>query len=508
MSFTFKYNGDDKYMNILNDRKTSASKKPLIKELIEKAHQTTADHPTATIINNNFNKGTLIQNNNVNNSQPVPDCFKNNTLVTLQQPEQQKQKTSEKREVNNSTNNKHHQNKKQKTDAQVAEEEDDQKEYTIEEIWNEWIEFLSQAKDSNSIHKYSPEKHGIIQCGKGISPRPGLNRDIYYNFMKQVDCGNIPLNLNDLKEYVDSVVDSDSIHDMKRTLNSISSVNSCNPLCLFIKNVASIMVSIYQTLPSLSYSESVLNTKLVFPFMNAIIDYMMDINDTAHSTIKPYFIPGEEQLISMTTQLERIGTRHDNRYRYNADGIIRLNGLLNLEIMILETSGPYKNDDNSKVSFDIHKAMFGLLSVLKTIADQFEYASLKSFQQLKVFFLHFSGSNCRIWSLRYSENGVYLFLREDKVILHQTFQEKDDLLLPLFGFFFNLKEKINTCINQLSILQQEHKENKRAFRHNPNSPTLLSKIIKPAILRLSQKYDIAGLADETPISSPGIFDYN
>ncbi|CAO3649576.1 unnamed protein product [Cunninghamella blakesleeana] len=140
MSSTIKGGGKNKYLNfkdyfcpnstlteevlksiylnclksILNDRKTSASKKPLIKELIEKAHQTTADHPTATIINNNFNKGTLIQNNNVNNSQPVPDCFKNNTLVTLQQPE----------EVNNSTNNKHHQNKKQKTDVQVVEEDD------------------------------------------------------------------------------------------------------------------------------------------------------------------------------------------------------------------------------------------------------------------------------------------------------------------------------------------------------------------------------------------------
>jgi hypothetical protein len=37
--------------------------------------------------------------------------------------------------------------------------------------------------------------------------------------------------------------------------------------------------------------------------------------------------------------------------------------------------------------------MFGLLAMLKSIADKFEGASIESFQQLKVYFVHASGKN-------------------------------------------------------------------------------------------------------------------
>jgi hypothetical protein len=42
----------------------------------------------------------------------------------------------------------------------------------------------------------------------------------------------------------------------------------------------------------------------------------------------------------------------DYRKVYNANGVIRFNSLLDLEVLLLETSGFFKNKDEQKISFD------------------------------------------------------------------------------------------------------------------------------------------------------------
>ncbi|KAI8334726.1 hypothetical protein BC941DRAFT_356201 [Chlamydoabsidia padenii] len=245
-------------------------------------------------------------------------------------------------------------------------------------------------------------------------------------------------------------------------------------------------LDIYQISPPLSHSEAVLNANLIWPCLKACVKLVMDHYN--NSNINICFIPGEEHLHAMTKQLERIGSRHDDRYK--ADGIIKVNTLFDLEIMVLETSSRFGNRDRTKHSFDLHKAMFGLLAMLKTIADQFEYASIESFEQLKIYFVHVSGDVCHIWSLKYNANGSYLFCREDKAKLHQKFEEKDDHLLSLCNFFGNLKEKIVRCVDQLTILHHEHKEKKRLSRYQSNNNLChLSATIKPSIICLTQQHD-------------------
>ncbi|CAO3588677.1 unnamed protein product [Absidia cylindrospora] len=93
-------------------------------------------------------------------------------------------------------------------------------------------------------------------------------------------------------------------------------------------------------------------------------------------------LPGEEQQHAMTKQMESYGsTTH---------------------------------------SFDFHKARFGLLAMLKSI----EYASMESFQQLVVSFLQVSGDICVAFGSQ--TRDAYIFCREDKVKLHQKFQEKEN----------------------------------------------------------------------------------
>lgn len=114
------------------------------------------------------------------------------------------------------------------------------------------------------------------------------------------------------------------------------------------------------------------------------------------------FFPGEEHLLSMTKQLKQKG-----RF-FNADGVIRLQDLHDIEVCVAEVSGVYKNTDMTKINFDHHKGMFGVLSMLKTISNELKYASLDVFQKVKVFFVHAAGKLivlCGTRKMSYSFNS-------------------------------------------------------------------------------------------------------
>ncbi|ORE15286.1 hypothetical protein BCV71DRAFT_274105 [Rhizopus microsporus] len=42
----------------------------------------------------------------------------------------------------------------------------------------------------------------------------------------------------------------------------------------------------------------------------------------------------------------------------------------------------------TKINFNYHKGIFGVLAMLKTIAREMKYASLGYFQKVKIFFVH------------------------------------------------------------------------------------------------------------------------
>ncbi|KAI9272533.1 hypothetical protein BY458DRAFT_474085 [Sporodiniella umbellata] len=111
------------------------------------------------------------------------------------------------------------------------------------------------------------------------------------------------------------------------------------------------------------------------------------------------FFDGKEELLSMTKQLKRIGTFVDNRYVYKADSVVRLQGAHDIEICVIEVSNEYLNQDNRKIYFDHHKANYGCLAMLKTIADQYKYVSVDIFEQLKVYFVHIADKNLALVSL-------------------------------------------------------------------------------------------------------------
>jgi hypothetical protein len=112
---------------------------------------------------------------------------------------------------------------------------------------------------------------------------------------------------------------------------------------------------------------------------------------------RSYFVPGEEELKAMITQLTNMGSRADKSVDkgqiYRANGVIRLAAVENLEIVVLKTAGPFGIENNSKITFDNSKGMFALLAMLRTIADMYKHALAKNFRKLNVYFVQISGKN-------------------------------------------------------------------------------------------------------------------
>lgn len=79
-----------------------------------------------------------------------------------------------------------------------------------------------------------------------------------------------------------------------------------------------------------------------------------------------------------------------------------MNIIRNLEILLVETSGPFANTDKTKSNFDHHKGTFGTLAKLKTIADESNYADIDVFVNVKVFFIHATGNATKLYLFKFN----------------------------------------------------------------------------------------------------------
>ncbi|KAG1165406.1 hypothetical protein G6F46_011620 [Rhizopus delemar] len=69
----------------------------------------------------------------------------------------------------------------------------------------------------------------------------------------------------------------------------------------------------------------------------------------------------------MMNQQQQQGFK-DSQYIYKADGVVRSKS--SDEVLVLETSSADNSTSNKKVSFDHYEAMFSLLAMMKTLAEE------------------------------------------------------------------------------------------------------------------------------------------
>ncbi|KAI9496390.1 hypothetical protein BDB00DRAFT_881992 [Zychaea mexicana] len=188
----------------------------------------------------------------------------------------------------------------------------------------------------------------------------------------------------------------------------------------------------------------------------------------------------------------------DGRYHYNADGVLRADEFLNMEILLTEVSNGYGSNNSGKSSFDHYKAMFGMLAMLRTLAQKYSKASFNTFQKLKVHFLHGHGYAIRHWSI------VFVMHKEQCVEVPVNFSEKNELLVPFIEFYSTVAAGCAETVDIMVLLKAEHVVASR----KKCKTTSLTSIVDPVIVRLNEGKHMTIVADEGPMSVPGSPDHD
>ncbi|EIE91084.1 hypothetical protein G6F46_009389 [Rhizopus delemar] len=188
---------------------------------------------------------------------------------------------------------------------------------------------------------------------------------------------------------------------------------------------------------------------------------------------------------------------NDGRYKYNADGTLIVNDLYAIEILLTEVSSGYGSNEADKISFDHYKAMFGMLAMLRTVAQLFDKVSFNTFTQLKIHFLHAHDNSIRHWSMSTPAPGIYTMTKEQSVNVPISFSEKDITVLPFICFF---KTLAIACEENLSVLKELKQENKTILRSKDKKPQKLCSIINPMIIRLNEGKHTSIVAEHGPMS--------
>ncbi|KAI8646534.1 hypothetical protein BD408DRAFT_336494 [Parasitella parasitica] len=197
----------------------------------------------------------------------------------------------------------------------------------------------------------------------------------------------------------------------------------------------------------------------------------------------------------------------DGRYKYKADGMICANDFSSLEILLGEVSSGYGNSDSSKVSFDHYKGMFGILSMMRTVAQTYNKGTIDTFGKLKIHFFHGYGDAIRHWSISMETQGAFLMNKEQKAVVPVDFKEKDISMIPFIQFYLTLAAGCEESLEVIKQLKEEHKMAVNAATGSQGSrPSLLS-VVNPSKIRLNEGKHMSIVAEEGPMSIPASPDH-
>ncbi|KAL9556500.1 hypothetical protein PS6_002330 [Mucor atramentarius] len=365
-------------------------------------------------------------------------------------------------------------------------EEEDRPVEEEDRFWDKWIRFIKNAQTNPDLHRFACERHGVLRLGHGINNNNLSDED--YSALKtcllETNTNCIPDVINGVESHLYEILD---IVDAEQLLFKIKwpGIKSTDADYLSsMQFVQEITISIYNFAykQNLAVSlEQSYRDVLIFPLLKACVNIIS--NDSL------LFIPGEVPLESMTAQLANSKKILAPNEKYYADGVI---SYLKNEICIYEASGPFGANEKSKQNFDFHKALFGLLSCIATIAQSYSYATLETFSKLKLYFVQTKGSSIQLWYLRHLQDNTYVIARETKLKLSNDKERYADTVLDCLQFAGLFKNRLNNTMGIINELISEHNKMSIMRRTRRNASTesppqqLLSAIIKPTIIKLTE----------------------
>ncbi|KAF7731266.1 hypothetical protein EC973_000682 [Apophysomyces ossiformis] len=391
-----------------------------------------------------------------------------------------------------------------------------------EGIWTLWKKFLEDLQIALSWHTLSPEKHGVIWCGKQLARRYFMPGELYERTLKEIPPYPVNPIHQSLRSAYSMVLDTGNINDMKKAIKRLQyleeqGIDVQNQVEFLVDNLNIFAKTVHIVgNTTLMHSENCLKSDALWPALQVVAAYLRNTGQQA------IFYSGEEELISMSQELHKEG-QNDGRLRYYADGVIRIN---DAEVLIFEASSAYERCTVAKATFDHYKAitmgnvgsfwslsvpielflvpdcMFGMLGVLRYTASRYCHASFDTFKKLKIHFVHALGSAIRQWTMSVIAEGVYLMHKVDKAEIPMSLpNSSNDALHHFIQLHWNLGGLQETA-DTINELKKEHGERIAAHRFDnraPTSPTLTA-LVKPLIVRLTERKHSKEIEDDGPKS--------
>ncbi|KAF1804089.1 hypothetical protein FB192DRAFT_1088317 [Mucor lusitanicus] len=190
----------------------------------------------------------------------------------------------------------------------------------------------------------------------------------------------------------------------------------------------------------------------------------------------------------MTRQMKTVGLYIDEKKNvYKPDGVVVSFGLKQQEILVLETSGTFTKLDKTKINFDHHKGVYGLLPMIKWIADDYRFGSLDTFTKIKAYFIHAEDKWLHLWSVRYRNEGAFDLWLEASA--HNLPDESDKVVyVPrLVQFLWRTKCLVEESISNIMALKQQHNVNSIDYAFSLDEQQSLSDIVNPIILKSTKE---------------------
>ncbi|KAG1453616.1 hypothetical protein G6F56_007524 [Rhizopus delemar] len=333
----------------------------------------------------------------------------------------------------------------------------------IEDIWIGWKKLLKGLEETVALPFLSPERHDAA-----LSSRP-----IYRLFQSAVSQATDAIDIEGLKSGIEN-------------LKSVVTTTSAAEKALIDRSLAQVLEVIAGAGKTLSSSEGCLRFYIVDPLLRNYNDFFLQHGRSV------LFFPGEIEPNAMAMQLQSQGIT-DGRLKYNADGKILVEDL-STEILLSEVSSSFGETSKSKTSFDHHKAMFGLLSMIRTIVSLYKYGSFETFSRLKLHFVHTHDRAIRHWTMSTPAPGVYVMNKEQRVGVIDEFRKKKNNTVHFVNFTLTLAvcipilSALEETMGVLDVLKDEHdkKETDRRFGENVPCSSLLE-LVCPQIVRLNEK---------------------
>ncbi|KAI9263835.1 hypothetical protein EDC94DRAFT_606280 [Helicostylum pulchrum] len=127
--------------------------------------------------------------------------------------------------------------------------------------------------------------------------------------------------------------------------------------------------------------------------------------------------------------------------------------------------------------------------MLKNIADEFYFATTKTFKKCKVFFVHAASERMYLWSLHFEPKGpLFELWLEDSLWIKSDTNDKLEVLPCFSKFFWGMKQLLSEALNTYSLLRTEHCASiyNNLFYSTLPSDTL-STTVNPSILKLLEE---------------------